>query len=316
MRGATMFGPRAVEVTNWDIPGVAADEILVKVAQVALCASEVDRYTGRAALTKPMRFGHEVYGQVVEVGADVTAVQVGTWGVPYDEPIHGCAEYVAVPARQFVPTRPGLAGGILTELTACAIGAVHEVGVDTTDTVVISGGTGTLGTLIRRCLAARYPDLPAVYVLGRDAESLARAEKQPRTIAVDVSNGTDDARRRVLADTGGAGAAVVLEASGAEAMMAAAPTFARVGGTVGIAGYPPGGVVMDWHAICGRAIQLRTLHWRDLDLKLRYMRTAADLIGGGLDVADLVGESFDLAEVGEAFEAAASGAIRKPVVTL
>jgi threonine dehydrogenase-like Zn-dependent dehydrogenase len=317
MRGATLLAPREVEVTARKMPDVAPDGILVEVSQVALCASEVDRYTGRAALSKPMRFGHEVYGRVVEVGRDVTGVRVGTWGVPYDEPIHGCAEYVAVAANRFIPVRQDMPGAVLTELAACAIGAVQEVGVRATDTVVICGGTGTLGTLIRRYLAARYPDLPDVYVLGRDADALARARHEARTVAIDVSEGIGEARQRILAETDGAGAAVVLEASGAEPMMEAAPSLARVNGTVGVAGYPPSGVTMDWHTICGRAVQVRTLHWRDLDRKMRYMRIAADMIGDGtLDVADLVGAMFHLSQVGDAFEAAASGATRKAVVSL
>ncbi len=65
------------------------NEVLVKTKRVGVCGSDMHIYHGTNPLaTYPRVIGHEVAGEVVEVGADVTTLQVGDHVVV--EPISYC----------------------------------------------------------------------------------------------------------------------------------------------------------------------------------------------------------------------------------
>lgn len=317
MRGAVMTEPGRIEVRRTlPVPEIGPGDVLVRVTDVALCKSEVDRFTGAMLLPEPLAFGHEVVGVVEKIGDAVTTLGVGERVVPYVEPMHGCADFVAVPADRCVKV-PNVPAAVLTELLACAVGAIHEADPDPADSVVLMGGTGALGELLRAVLNHRYPELSHVFVLGRNPHALERAGADGRTVALDVSDGIDDARAAILEATGGHGADVVLEVSGAAPMLLEAPTLARTGGTLGIVGYPAGPTPFDWHRVCGGGQSVRVAHWRDPEVKHGFMEEAADLIGSGaLSIGDLITRRFPLADVETAFEYASTANAVKVVVEL
>jgi threonine dehydrogenase-like Zn-dependent dehydrogenase len=319
MRGAFMTEPGRIQVRD-DVPEptVGPDDVLVRITHVALCKSELDRWTGDMLLSQPLPFGHEVVGYVEKVGDAVTAVAVGDRVVPYVEPMHGCADLVAVPADRCVKVPDGEPAAVLCELLACAVGAVREADPKPYDTVVLVGGTGALGELVRAVLNHRLPELSGLFVLGRNRRALDRAAADGRTVALDVTDGIEDARREIHAATDGRGADVVLEISGAAPMLLEAPTLARTGGTIGVVGYPPAETTaLRLHHMCGQGQSLRIAHWRSPEVKQAFMQEAADLIGSGdLSIGDLISRTFPLADVSAAFDyATAPGAI-KVVVSL
>src|SRR5690606_498533 len=75
---------RAGELTTEErpLPVPEADEVLVEVAAVGVCGSDVHYYRhGRigdfAIVEAPLILGHEVSGRVVAVGADVDSSRIG-----------------------------------------------------------------------------------------------------------------------------------------------------------------------------------------------------------------------------------------------
>jgi 2-desacetyl-2-hydroxyethyl bacteriochlorophyllide A dehydrogenase len=318
MRGAVMTEPGRIEVRRTlPVPEIGPGDVLVNVTEVALCKSEVDRFTGAMLLPEPLAFGHEVVGRVHKIGDAVTTLAVGDRVVPYVEPMHGCADLVAVPADRCVKVPDDEPAAVLTELLACAVGAIRQADPRSGDSVVLMGGTGALGELLRAVLNVRFPELSHVFVLGRNPDALARAAADGRTVALDVSDGIADARRAILEATGGQGADVVLEVSGAAPMLLEAPTLARTGGTLGIVGYPAEPTPFDFHRVCGGGQAVRIAHWRDPGVKHAFMEEAAELIGSGaLSIADLITRRFPLADVADAFEYATSRNAIKVVVEL
>ena len=61
-----------LEIKEYPLPEVAGGCILVKVTCCTICGSDVHSWMGRRAAPTPIILGHEIVGQIVELGAGVT----------------------------------------------------------------------------------------------------------------------------------------------------------------------------------------------------------------------------------------------------
>ena len=64
-------------ITQVDLQGPAPDEVVVEIAGVGICHSDIAVQLGHLPFPLPGVMGHEGSGTVVEVGSDVTTVAVG-----------------------------------------------------------------------------------------------------------------------------------------------------------------------------------------------------------------------------------------------
>ena len=148
MRAAVITAPGTVEVTTVDDPAPARDEVVVEVAAVGICGTDLHILAGEHGRL-PVIPGHEVSGTVVATGADVDATMVGarvaidptlpcwscrqcrrgrtnlcdTLGALGVTTAGGAAELLAAPARSCVvlPDDVDLAGAALIEPLSCAV---------------------------------------------------------------------------------------------------------------------------------------------------------------------------------------------------
>ncbi|MDR0646401.1 MAG: alcohol dehydrogenase catalytic domain-containing protein, partial [Elusimicrobiota bacterium] len=64
-------GPGA-EYTDRDVPQIKSDELLIKIYAASICGSDLPIYHGDALAARrmepPFIFGHEMCGEVVEIG--------------------------------------------------------------------------------------------------------------------------------------------------------------------------------------------------------------------------------------------------------
>lgn len=79
-------GTTNVYLTDIDEPQIkAGDEVKIKVWQVGICGTDREEASGGRAdppeNKEKLIIGHEMFGQVVEIGADVKTVKVGDYGV-------------------------------------------------------------------------------------------------------------------------------------------------------------------------------------------------------------------------------------------
>lgn len=74
-----MNQPGSVEILEVSEPGpLGANEILLRIKKIGICGSDIHVYHGKHPFTPyPVIQGHEYSGEVVEVGAKVSKVQVG-----------------------------------------------------------------------------------------------------------------------------------------------------------------------------------------------------------------------------------------------
>ena len=72
---AVMIKPGEIEFNDLPIPKPEADQVLVKIMKIGVCGSDIHVYHGKHPYTSyPVVQGHEVSGEVVEVGSKVTFV--------------------------------------------------------------------------------------------------------------------------------------------------------------------------------------------------------------------------------------------------
>lgn len=81
MRASVLVHQGEIALEQRPIPTPSRDEVLVKIASVGLCGSDVHYYAhgriGDFIVDAPMILGHEASGEIVAVGADVDPKRVG-----------------------------------------------------------------------------------------------------------------------------------------------------------------------------------------------------------------------------------------------
>jgi L-iditol 2-dehydrogenase len=139
-RAAVLHGPRDLRTTDLDVPALGDGDVLVRVAAVGVCGSDMhyfaDGRNGQNVLRRPTVLGHEASGVVVGTGPGAR-VAVGTRVAV--EPALGCGrcETCREGAYNVCPTGTCLGSppthGTMTEYLAVPDRAAHPLpdGIDT-----------------------------------------------------------------------------------------------------------------------------------------------------------------------------------------
>ena len=185
MKALRFYAPEDVRVEDVPEPECGPDEIKLKVKNCSTCGTDVKIfYNGHQNLSPPRTIGHEIAGEVVEVGADVNTTYGSDWkpgdraqviaavpcgdcyecnkgwmavcqnqtsvGYQYDG---GFAEYMIVPKQVLkvdglnrIPDNVGYDEASAAEPFACAINAQELLGIEAGDTVVVFGA-GPIGCM-------------------------------------------------------------------------------------------------------------------------------------------------------------------------
>jgi threonine dehydrogenase-like Zn-dependent dehydrogenase len=301
VRLAVLSAPQRLDVVEQPVPEPAAGEVLLRVAACGVCASELDMWEGRSGVAFPRFPGHEVSGIVERTGPGVEQLAPGdpvaAWVTS-----HGFAEYVVARAEHCFPADGLPLDLALAEPLACAVNAVELTAPALGDDVVIVGA-GFMGNLVQKLVQLKGPR----HVIVADArpDALAVAQRLGATRTVDV-------RHESLADavrdaTGGTGADVAFEVTGAVAALSSLGDAVRMSGKLAIVGFHQGAPralpLGQWNWM---AFELVNAHFRDVGTIMRGMRAGMRLLTSGrIALDDLVTHRFGLDDVGAAFATAA-----------
>jgi L-iditol 2-dehydrogenase len=250
-----------------DVPGPAIrpDEVLVQVRACGICGSDVHGMDGSSGRRiPPIIMGHEAAGMIAEVGAEVTAWQLGdrvtfdstvycgkcyfcrrgemnlcdsrrVLGVSCDEyRQHGAfAEYVAVPERILyrLPDRLAFEEAALVEALSIAFHAVGRPPVTLGDTAVVVGA-GTIGMLVVQAL--RLAGCGQILAVDLDERRLETAQQLGADKGLLAEQ--DEVVAEVLAQTHGRGADLAFEVVGLSATLNTALSCLRKGGSLTMVG--------------------------------------------------------------------------------
>jgi 2-desacetyl-2-hydroxyethyl bacteriochlorophyllide A dehydrogenase len=301
MKIATLRAPREFEILAAPMPEIRPDELLVRVAACGVCTSELDQWEGKASgLSYPRFPGHEVSGVVIDVGQEVQGFahgdRVAVWVTN-----HGFAEYVAVKAEYCFSAGEVPLDLALAEPLACSVNAVELANLSLSDDVVIIGA-GFMGNLVQKLVQLQGPR--HVIVADTRLDALERAKKMGATRVVDVRN--ESLPEVVKGMTGGQGADLSFEATGAQNPLTLMGDVTRMSGKVVVVGFHQGEPrqipLGYWNWM---AFQIINAHFREIPTIMRGMRIGMRLLTSGrLSLDDLVTHRYPLNEINTAFQTA------------
>jgi len=324
----------SVELREVEIPNPGSQDVLVEVAAVSVCGSDLHQWTGNQswAVNYPVILGHEFAGTIAAVGDAVSSWKVGErvvsetaarinpdspltrqglynldpgrQGFGYD--VDGAmTRFVRVPARcvHRVPANVGFEAAALTEPCCVAYNAVvNQSRIRPGDRVLVlgPGPIGLLCAIMARMAGARV----AVAGLEVDRQRLAIAERYGcESIVGDVG--------RWCLEADGLGVDGVIDAAGVSATLQTALEVVRPAGWITKVGWgrQPCGFSLD--PLVRKAVTLRGSFSHNWPVWERVL----ELMGGGqLEVGPVIGGVWPLVQWREAFERMHSGQIVKAVL--
>jgi L-iditol 2-dehydrogenase len=316
---AAVFRDARLGVEEWPRPGLGPGDVLLRVRGCGLCGSDIAKLVAAPA-ARPLVLGHEVVGDVVDVGAGVTGFAAGDRAVAaHHVPCgicHYCrrgsasmcrafkashldpggfAEYVRVPADNVryatfrLPPSLDDETASFVEPLACCHRAVRRTGAEAGDTCVVVG-LGSIGCLFVQLLTRAGAAVVGVDRLPERAELAKRfggaAGAAPQAAPAVVHELSD-----------GRGADHVVITGGGIAVLGWAADIVRDGGSI--------------HYFAGGGgetlpLPLQTLYHRELTITSTYSSSPADLaaafeliVTGQVSVNGLISHRVPLERIGE-----------------
>lgn len=253
----------ALRIEDVKLPRLGPNDVLVKTAAAGLCHTDLGIMDGHVPIgSLPMILGHEIAGQIVQVGNNVTAELIDqrvcvNYGLVCGKCIPcrsgndtlcehwqtmgrtvngGFAEYMAVPAENVMPIPDGLSydeAAIIPCSVATAYHAVKRAGAGVAQKVAVFG-VGGVGLNAVQFAALAGSDITAIDISDEKLE-VARSLGARNLINAKKSDVVSTVKRL----SNGAGADVCLEFVGSPATYQASVESVRRGGRVVVAGYHP-----------------------------------------------------------------------------
>ncbi len=333
MRAGVYYNNADVRVEQRTVPAIGPGEVLMRVHASGICGSDVlEWYRVPKA---PVVLGHEVAGEIVEVGAGVTKVKAGdrvtaSHHVPCNacplclsgfhtacDTLHttnfdpgGFAEYVRVPELQtdrgilVLPESVSYEAGTFIEPLGCVVRAQTRAGVRAGSTVLVMG-SGISGLLHIRLAAA----LGAGRIFATDVSEyrLDWARKSGATAAFDALAAGDMLPDLIRTANDGNLADLVILSTGASSAIDQGIACLENGATLVVFAVPAPGE--------NHPMPLNELWRREITIRTAYgaapgdLSTALDLIAAGrVRVDDLVTHRLPLERIAEGFKLVADAA--------
>ncbi|MBM3241369.1 zinc-binding dehydrogenase [Candidatus Poribacteria bacterium] len=342
MKAAVLEDLEKIVVKEVETPKVDEESLLLKVKACAVCGSDIRIYRyGNPRVKPPQIIGHEIAGEVVEVGKKVkkfnpgdrvaigsdvpcgecSACQQGignncliNYAMGYQFP-GGFAEYVLINPLvikygpiHHIPDNLDFEEAALAEPLGCCINGLELADLRVGDTVVIIGGgpAGCLLSELSKCMGATK------VILSQRSKN--RLELINISADVVISSTEEDFEKIVLDETNGEGADVVITAcSSPDAQEQALNVIAHRGRINYFGGLPKGSRKI--------SIDSNLIHYKECFVLGSHgsvpghHRIALDLIASGaINVRKLITHRFPLDSILEAFRVVEKREAMKAVI--
>ena len=248
--------PKTITFRTVDVPAAGPDQVLIKIKKIGICGSDIHVYHGtHPYVTYPLTQGHEVSGQIVQVGSAVKDFEIGQ-KVTIEPQVfcgrcHPCrhgkynlceelkvigfqttgtaSEYFVVDASKVTPIPDDFTytqGAMLEPLAVTVHAAKRFPDVKGAKAVVL--GCGPIGILLIQSLKAL--GVSEVFATDISDTRLELAEKLGADYAVNTLK--KDYQEELLAAFGPDKADVIYECAGSDVTMDQAIQNARKGSVI------------------------------------------------------------------------------------
>ena len=321
MKAALLYEPKKIELDETDTPRLGAGDVLIRPKIAGICGSDVSLFTGhRIPNAYPLQLGHEVVGDIIEVGETVKRVKVGQRVIV--EPnfpcgvcsycrggrgnicpnkkslgvtVSGCfAEQFIAPAEFVWPVPEGISDqdAVTIEPLAVSLHALWQSGAQIGDTVAVIG-CGATGLLLVQAAVAQ-----GMHVIAHDI--FTGKQEMARQMGAFV-----DPNQEVASLWKDRGVTAVFECAGTsptvELALNSVPRGAQVvllGLSSSTASFTPLKFVREEIRVSGSIIY---------DHPNDFARTIALVDKGILSPRSIVSDTFPLREIGHALKLASTG---------
>ena len=335
MKAAVKTPQGDFEVREVETPRIPhPDWALARVGVAGICGTDLRSWRVTNPKLEGKIVGHELAGEVAEVGDQVSDLKVGDRVVIEtvlgDDTCDWCrieqynlcpnlydvrarsvsrafAEYVVGPAKKFhkLPDNISFEEAALLDTFAVSLHAIHVTGLEINDRVAVIGA-GPIGLSLLELAKLNGADVLVTDVFDYP---LQLAKKLGADVTVNTS--TSDGLEEVMEFTGDRGVDIAYECAGGKAMPTTLPqavSFTRIGGKVGLVGgfdEGPTTLTLDWQHIQKAEILLVPSASYSFCGIYNEMVICMDMFAAGkLDAKSLITHRFPLDDINQAFETA------------
>jgi L-iditol 2-dehydrogenase len=332
MRAAVLFGPNDLRVVDKPVPAPASDEVLVKIAMCGTCGTDLKLQTYPFPNQPPFgQFtpGHEWTGTVVALGETVDELSIGdrvaieahrgcgrcdncvlgmytaclnygniakghrATGMTVDG---GFAEYAVhhVSSLYRLPDKLAWEDAVLVTTAGTSLYGLDAIGGYVAGQSVAIVGPGPVGLMTMQACKALGAD--PVVLIGTRRARLEVGLRLGADCTVDVN--VEDPVATVRRITGGLGADVVIEASGAPGAPQQSVEMVKRGGKILFLAFYPAPVTFDLSSAIRDDVTLYTTRGEGASAVRRALSLAAQ---GKIHGRDLVTHQFPLEQIQEGF---------------
>lgn len=324
----------SVEIREIDKPEIGDEDVLLQVANVGVCGSDLHQWTGDHSWTVnyPVVLGHEFGGYVVEVGNRVTNWKEGDRVVSetaavidlhnpmsrrglynldptrkgFGYGVNGAmTKYVRVPARCLhrVPDQLAFEEACLTEPCCVAYNAVVEnTRIKPGDRVIVLG-PGTIGIL---CAAVAKLCGAEVAIVGLACDTIRLSVAKQYGCEILISDANEWAKHG-----DGLGADCIIDAAGVSATLKIALDLVRPNGHITKVGWGPQPLNFSLDPLVQKNVTLQGSFSHNWPI---WERVIALLASGQLNVKPIIGGVWPINQWHEAFEKMHKGEVVKSVL--
>ena len=253
-----MTNPGEITFREVPVPEVKDDQVLVKIRNIGICGSDIHVYHGKHPFTKyPVTQGHEVSGEIAEIGKNVSGFQ--TTGT--------ASEYFAVNASKVTPIPEDMSyeEGAMIEPLAVAVHGVKQMG-DVKGMNITVIGAGPIGNLV----AQTAKGMGAAKVMITDVSDLRLEKAKECGIDVCVNTLHKDFGEAMVEAFGPDKADVIYDCAGNNITMGQAIKYARKGSVIVLVAVFAGMAEVD----------LAVANDHELDIKSTMMYRHDDYVDG------------------------------------
>ncbi|MFT6532216.1 MAG: threonine 3-dehydrogenase [Limimaricola cinnabarinus] len=319
------------------VPEIGPDDVLIRVNKTGICGTDVHIWNwdewAQGAVPVPLVTGHEFAGEIVELGRNVTDLEIGqrcsgeghligkqsrqsrsgkfhldpeTRGIGVNEP-GAFAEYLRLPAFNVVPLPDAIddeIGAILDPLG----NAVHTaLSFDLVGEDVLITGAGPIG--IMAAAVARHVGARHIVITDINPDRLALAARVADVVPVNVAE--EDLAEVVPRLGMKQGFDIGLEMSGNQRALDQMVERLVMGGRIAMLGIPPGKSPVDWSRIVFKAITIKGVYGREI-FETWYKMIA--MLENGLDVRGVITHRMSVDDYVAGFDAMRGGGSGKVVL--
>jgi L-iditol 2-dehydrogenase len=337
MRAAIYIDEGKIETRQTETPQLSSGDVLLKVYACGVCGTDI-RKVQHHLVTPPTVLGHEVAGEVVEVGSDVNKFKVGDRVVvAHHTPCYNChyckhgnfsmcrefkrsnldpggfAEFLRIPKRHVeltahrIPDEMSYETAIFMEPLACVVRNLKRASLERGDTLLIVG-LGSMGLLTGQLAKSKGMKVIATD-LRDDRIQTARA------LGFDIATRADDKdiKDKVERLTDHHGVDLVVLTAGNAQTYGDMIRYVRDGGAINIfAGLPPGAKL---------AYDVNEIYSREITVFSSYSPSPAELTEAlellhkaKVRVDVLEPKTYPLTQLSDAIAAAGSQQILKAII--